>query len=221
MHLILYACCFAGNTPLHIAATYGQAEAAAVLLEAGALVAAVNEHGDTCLSLAARFGHAAAVRQLLQAWQAPPTDVLPTAIRCAAERKHWDAAVLLVRQLGKQDMAAAAQWRRAIPDVVPALLDALLGSEAKQQAAALQDEARQLAEQRRGLQVLVLGLAGKCNRAAAAGLFAGTCMASSDECGEDECTAGAADGVSTGAVSLQEFLKRINNTLFQFFKIKL
>jgi hypothetical protein len=101
-----------------------------------------------------------------------------------------------------QDMAAAAEVMRATPDAVPALLDAVLNSEAEQQAAALQDEARQLAEQRRGLQVLVLGLAGKCKRAAAAGLFAGTHMASSDECSEDECTAGAAVGVLTGGVVL-------------------
>jgi hypothetical protein len=77
--------------------------------------------------------------------------------------------VLIVQKLGKQDMAAAAELMQAMPAAVPALLDAVLGSEAEQQAAALQDEARQLAEQRRGLQVLVLGLAGQLRKQAAAG----------------------------------------------------
>jgi hypothetical protein len=190
----------AGNTPLHIAATFGQAEAAAVLLEAGASVDAVDERGDTCLSLAAIGGHTAAVRRLLQAWQEPPADVLRRASIFASAFDHWDAAVLLVRELGKQNMATAAEVMQEMPCVVPALLDAVLGSEAEQQAAALQDEARQLAEQRRGLQVVVLGLAGTRKRAAAEG----PCIASSDECDEGESTAGAADGVSAGAGRAQK-----------------
>jgi hypothetical protein len=89
--------------------------------------------------------------------------------------------MLLMRQLGKQDMAAAAKVMRVIPAAVPALLDAVLDSEAEQQAAALQEDARQLAEQRRGLQVTVLGLAG-ARKHAATGLCAGQCNASSDKC---------------------------------------
>jgi hypothetical protein len=193
----LYVRGFAGNTPLHLAALYGQADAAAALLEAGASVAAVMGLGHTCLSLAAHHGHTATVRQLLQAWQAPPADVLRISVEFAAKFDHWDAAVLLVRQLGKQNMAAAAEMMQAMPLAVPALLDAVLGSKAEQQAVALQDEARQLAEQRRGLQVLVLGLAGTC-KPAATGLCVGPCTASCDKCGEGEYTAGAADGVSTG-----------------------
>jgi hypothetical protein len=185
------------------AACNGHGEAIVILLAAGASVAAVNVFGHSCLSWAALHGHTAAVKQLLQAWQAPPTDVLRRAIRSAAADKHWDAAVPLLRKLGKQDMAAAAEVMRAMPDAVPALLDAVLGSEAEQQAAALQDEARRLAEQRRGLQVLVLGLAGQ-RKSAAAGLFAGPGIASSDHCSEGECTAGAADGVLAGAVAGQE-----------------
>jgi hypothetical protein len=101
-------------------------------------------------------------------------------------------------------MAAAAEMMRAMPDAVPALLDAVLGSEVEQQAAALQDEARQLAEQRRGLQVLVLGLAGKRKRAAT-GVLVGPSSASSDKCSEAECTAGAADDeVSRGVESLED-----------------
>jgi hypothetical protein len=184
-----------------MAAWWGQTEAAAALLEAGALVTAVDDAGQTCLSLAAWDGETAAVRLLLQAWQAPPADALREAVNLAAYFKNWEAAVLFVQQLGKQEMAAAAELMQAMPDAVPALLDAVMGSEAEQQAAALQDEERQLAEQRCGLQVLVLGLAGMEKRAAA-GLFAGSCTA--DECSEGEGTACAADGVSTGAVSVQE-----------------
>jgi hypothetical protein len=179
----LYARGFAGIIPLRLAAWHGQTGAAAVLLEAGASVAAETDSGHTCLSLAAQYGHTATLRQLLQAWQAPSVSALRKAVQCAAARDHCDAAVLLVRQLGKQDMAAAAEEMQAMPGAVPALLDAVLGSEAEQQAAALQDEARWLAEQRRGLQVLVLGLAGSRKRADA-GLFAGPCIASSDECSE-------------------------------------
>jgi hypothetical protein len=185
------------GTPLHIAAWWGQTEAAAALLEAGASITAVDEAGQTCLTLATWNHDTAAVRLLLQAWQAPPADVLREAVNLAAYFKRWDAAVLLVQQLGKQDMAAAAEVMQAMPDAVPALLDAVLGSEAEQQAAALQDEAR------RALQVLVLGFAGM-NKRTAAGLFVEPCIASSDECSEDECTAGAADGVSVRAVSVQE-----------------
>jgi hypothetical protein len=113
--------------------------------------------------------------------------------------------MLLVRQLGKQNMAAAAKVMRTIPAAVPALLDAMLGSEAEQQAAALQDEARQLAEQRPGLQAIVLGLAGS-RKSAATGLFAGPCSASSDDCSQGRRTAGAADVASTGAVSVQQLV---------------
>jgi hypothetical protein len=95
---------------------------------AGAFVAATSKQGDTCLSLAAVQGHTAVVRQLLQAWQVPPVRALRRAIKYAAGFRHWDAVMLLVRQLGKQDMAAAAEKMRAIPAAVPALLNAVLGS---------------------------------------------------------------------------------------------
>jgi hypothetical protein len=201
--LILHAHGLAGNTPLHIAASHGQTEAAAALLEAGALVDAIDEREDTCLLLAAMGGHIAAVQLRLQAWQAPAAAVLFRAIVCASAGHHWDAGMLIVRQLGKQDMAFAAQVMRVLPGAVPAALDAVLGSLAEQQAAALQDEARQLAEQRRGLQVITFGLAGMHKRAAA-GMLEGPCIASPDECGQGESTAGAADGVSTGAVLVQK-----------------
>jgi hypothetical protein len=189
-------CFFAGATPLLCAAVAGHTEAIAVLLAADASVSAVDLDGHSCLTYAAAAGHTAAVRQLLQAWQAPPTVVLRSAVQSAAEHNQLDAVVPLLRQLGKQDMAAAAEVMQAMPDAVPALLDAVLGS-----------EARQLAEQRRGLQVLVLGLTGTRKRAAAAGLSAGRRMASSDECSEGECTAGAADGVSAGAVLGQKLME--------------
>jgi hypothetical protein len=67
----------------------------------------------------------------------------------------------------------------------------------------VQEDARQLAEQRRGLQVIVLGLAG-ARKHAATGLCAGPCSASSGEWCESDCTAGAADGASTGAVLVQK-----------------
>jgi hypothetical protein len=190
---------------LHVAAVVGHTDAVAALLEAGASVAAVGLHGTTCLSLAATYGHTAVVRQLLNAWHTPPADVLRKTAQIAARRNHCDAAVLLVKRLGKQDMAAAAELMRGMPAAVPALLDAVLGSEAEQQAAALQDEARQLAEQRRGLQVLVLGLAGQLRKQAAAGQHpAGPEVQLQDKgCGEPlACAAAAADSV----VSVQKFV---------------
>jgi hypothetical protein len=192
---------FAGiGTPLHIAAVFGRTEAIAALLAAGASVASVDLQGNTCLSLAAGDGHTTAVRQLLAAWQTPPADVLHAAIAAAAEHDHWDAAVLLVRKRGKQDMAAAAELMRAMPDAVPELLDAVLGSEAEQQAAALQDEARQLAEQRRGLQALVLGFAGKLRKQEAVGLHG---VKLHDRCCDAACAAAAAECVA----SVQTFVQ--------------
>jgi ankyrin repeat protein len=159
----------AGSPPLHFAAFEGQGEAIAVLLAAGAAVAFVNPSGHSCLSYAAQNGQTAAVRQLLQAWPEPAAAVLRHAVKLAVQRGHWDAAMLLVQPLGKQDMAAAAEVMRAMPGALPALLNAIMSSEEEQQEAALQDEFRQLAEQRRGLQVMALGFAGMCKRADAAG----------------------------------------------------
>jgi hypothetical protein len=160
---------FAGAAPLFYAASKGQVKAIAILLAAGASLAAVDASGHSCLSYAAMHGHTAALRQLLQAWPTPPTDVLRTAVKSAAEHDQWDAAMLLVQPLGKQDMAAAAEAMQAMPAALPALLDAIMSSEEEQQEAALQDGFRQLAEQRRGLQVMALGFAGMCKRADAAG----------------------------------------------------
>jgi hypothetical protein len=100
-----------------------------------------------------------------------------------------------VKRLGKQDMAAAAELMRGMPAAVPALLDAVLDSEAEQQAAALHDEARQLAEQRRGLQVLVLGLAGQLRKKAAAGQHARDRVQLQDKSCEAACAGAAADCV--------------------------
>jgi hypothetical protein len=187
----------------------GHVEAIA-LLATGASVAAGSSPGD-CLTSAVMSSYTAALRLLLQAWQAPPVGALRKAVKTATVLGHCDAAVLLLRQLGKQDMAAAAEVMQTMPIVVlqalaPALLDAVLGSEEEQQAVALQDEARQLAEQRRGLQQLAVGFAGMYKQADT-GLRARPCSASSDKCSEGECTAGAAAGVSAGVVSVRDFLQ--------------
>eukprot|EP00752_Nemacystus_decipiens_P005208 g4727.t1 len=57
-------CC---NTPLHHAATHGEAGTASLLLTKGAAVNAVEEYGSTPLSLAAGEGHAATTQVLLAA----------------------------------------------------------------------------------------------------------------------------------------------------------
>jgi hypothetical protein len=159
----------AGATPLFYAASEGHVEAIAILLAAGASVAVVDASGHSCLSYAALNGHTAALRQLLQAWPEPPAAVLRRAVQSAAQRDQWDAAMLLVQPLGKQDMAAAAEVMQAMPGALPALLNAIMSSEEEQQEAALQDRFQQLAEQQRGLRVMALGFAGMIKRADTAG----------------------------------------------------
>jgi peptidoglycan/LPS O-acetylase OafA/YrhL len=55
-----------GSTPLMIAALYGNAEAARLLVEAGAKVNAKNKEGDTALHMAAFFCHTEIVELLLE-----------------------------------------------------------------------------------------------------------------------------------------------------------
>jgi hypothetical protein len=148
---LAWLCVHVGATPLFWAAGHGRVEAIAILLAAGASVAALDTDGHSCLSWAAMYGHTAALRQLLQAWRTPPADVLRRAVQSAAEHDQWDAAVLLMQPLGQQDMSAAAEAMQAMPSALPALLDAVMSSEEEQLEAALQDGFRQLAEQRRGL----------------------------------------------------------------------
>jgi len=56
-----------GWTPLHYAATSGQAAIIAMLLDAHAYIDAESPNGTTPLMMAAQYGTAAAVRQLLEA----------------------------------------------------------------------------------------------------------------------------------------------------------
>lgn len=60
-----------GVTPLHVAATRGDADAVRILLEAGAKIDARAEHDYTPLHEAAEQGHAGAVQVLLDAGADP------------------------------------------------------------------------------------------------------------------------------------------------------
>jgi ankyrin repeat protein len=161
-----------GRTALHSAiSSHCSISMIQQLLQAGVYVAAAagqNEHAEECLSFAAAAGHTAALVQLLQAWPKTPAVTLHKAAKTAAECEHWHAAVLLVKHLGKQDMAAAAQMMRAMPAAIPALKDAFAASEVEHEAAALRSKKQRLAEQRRGLQVMLLALAAKRKQAEAA-----------------------------------------------------
>jgi ankyrin repeat protein len=176
---------FAGMTPLFYSASMGRVKGISILLAAGASVANVDLDGHSCLTYAAVNGHTAAVRLLLQAWPEPPAAVLRLAVEFAAQHGHWDAAMLLVQPLGKQDMAAAAEVMQAMPGALPALLDAIMKSEEEQQEAALQDRFRQLAEQERGLRVMALGFAGMRKRADAALVHSDSDSDSDCDCDSD------------------------------------
>jgi hypothetical protein len=148
---------------LHCAAATGQAEVISLLLKAGASVAAVNTDGDTCLSIAGAAGHTAAVTQLLQAWDTPPVDVLRRAVESAAEGQHWQAALLLLKQVGQQDLTAGTELMHAFPGVLPALWNDVMASPFEQQMAELQRQHREVAEEMRALQHLRLALAAMDN----------------------------------------------------------
>jgi ankyrin repeat protein len=57
----------AGETPLHVAAIYGQGAVVQVLLDGGAAVDAVDACGCTALHLAVQQDHPSVVQQLLAA----------------------------------------------------------------------------------------------------------------------------------------------------------
>jgi hypothetical protein len=133
-----------------------------------------NSH--TCLSLAASRGKIAAVQQLLQVWDAP-ADVLQHAVQQAAHSRQWEAAVLLIKQLGARDRPAATALLAGMFDagnptaalaVQHSLLTSWLDSETEQQRAALKQEAQEVSMQRVGLQQLLIGAAGAHSRVEAA-----------------------------------------------------
>jgi hypothetical protein len=95
----------------------------------------------------------------------------------AARSRQWDAAVLLIRQLGGRDRHAAkallagmfeAGNPAAALAVQHSLLASLLDSETEQQRAALKQEAQEVSRQRAGLQQLLIGVAGTHSRIEAA-----------------------------------------------------
>jgi hypothetical protein len=204
----------AGATPLLHAAydemmTDGEGNAAvAVLLAAGASASAVNNEGDTCLSLAARFGNIGLLRQLLQTWAAP-ADALVKAAKNAAECDSWQAFVLLLQQLARQDRAAALNLLAALPEAVPELLRDWVSSdnELEQKQQVMQQQREENAQQQLHLQEMVVVAAGLHRRAAAAGSAAP--MVTGGGQWQQDCLANDIQMPSTEAMVEQPSKKRM------------
>jgi hypothetical protein len=169
-----------GSTPLYWAIASGDTQRVTVLLAAGANVRAIMNDGDTCLSLAVTsVNGTAGVEQLLQMWDAP-AEVIQGAVLKAAECRKWDAAVLLIRQLGRQNKDAAVELLTgpvaafsflSLEDAAAlqgSLLAVWLDSETEQQRVQLKKQARELSSQRLELQQLLVGVAGMHRQAVAA-----------------------------------------------------
>lgn len=164
-----FTCAPAGNdTALHVAAWKGKAEVFAALVAAGAAIGAENDNRLCSLTLAASWGFTAIVQQALSVWS-PPVAVLKEAAAYAARGSHWQPFVVLVKELSRSDRQAVKQLCKQHPGCAPALLTALLlDSPTEKQQAALLNKERELAQQRLGVQQLILSVAGMQKRAAAA-----------------------------------------------------
>lgn len=164
----------AHDTALTKAASKGLAQVCAALIAAGAAVCATNDNGQCCLTLAASGGFTAIVQQALAVWPhledapQPVQDLLVKAVECAAAGTHWDACVLLIKELSRSDLPAAEQLCKQYHACAPALLTAILQSSGDKQQAAMLERKRELAQQRLDVQQLVLSVAGMHKQAAPA-----------------------------------------------------
>lgn len=145
-----------GNTPLHRAATYGNAAAVSALLEAGAPLDVHGDHGWTPLHIAACLGHSAVVGQLLQAGADPhalddaeetPLEKAGTALEeglsGAAETgaliQQAQARIEVERQLKQQQLLEEEQASEALAAAKRAAKAAKAAAKATAKAAAAAD----------------------------------------------------------------------------------
>ena len=109
------------HTPLHAAASSGCTECARLLLEAGAIVAAENNHGYSALHLAARYGSTGVGELLLNAnahIEQFHTDSGITPLHAAAAFYHLEFVKMLLRFNASVDAQSPASGGTAVLHLV-------------------------------------------------------------------------------------------------------
>jgi hypothetical protein len=158
-----------GFTPLHAAAAQGDHRVVQLLLQRGVDPQQRNTHGLTAVHTAACFGWKDTVQLLLEAWGQPifPVVDLVQAAKAAADKEHEKVVARLAKELQSlypEDFYQLFEGETPVltQSVVAAILQewTLDVSGLDKERAAVCKREKDLESQKRGVQQLIVGMAG-------------------------------------------------------------